>query len=154
MGLDDYIKKIDVITEKLSATSISDENEDSKSSVFKDYLGLLFTVVIDIVKAPLKLLTNFLKKELIVAIKKDVKLYAVIMGIMGVLFVFFSVMWLFISVAVGAYYYQQGESMLISILYSIIFQFGSIIIVASIAFFASKKIKSLKMLKNLDNINK
>jgi len=151
VGLDDYIKKIDLITEKLSETPVSGQNEESKPNVFKEYIGLLFSVIIDIVKAPLKLLTNFLKKELIVAIKKDVKLYAVIMGIMGVLFVFFTILWLFISIAVGVYFYEKGESMLVSILYSIVFQFGSMILVASIAFFASKKIKSLKMLKNLDN---
>ena len=151
MGLDDYIKKIDLITEKLSETPVSGQNEESKPNIFKEYIGLLFSVIIDIVKAPLKLLTNFLKKELIVAIKKDVKLYAVIMGIMGVLFVFFTILWLFISIAVGVYFYEKGESMLVSILYSIVFQFGSMILVASIAFFASKKIKSLKMLKNLDN---
>jgi len=152
VGLDDYIKKIDVITEKLSETSSSAENEDSKTGVFREYLGLLFSVIIDIVKVPLKLLTNFLKKELIVAIKKDAKLYAVIMGIMGVLFVFFTVMWLFISVAVGVYFYEKGETILISVLYSILFQFGSIIVVSLIAYFASKKIKSLKMLKNIDNL--
>jgi len=75
VGLDDYIKKIDVITEKLSETPSSEANEDSKSGVFREYLGLLFSVIIDIVKAPLKLLSNFLKKELLVAIKKDAKLY-------------------------------------------------------------------------------
>jgi len=150
MGLDDYIKKIDNISEKLSETSYNNENE-TKPSVFKEYIGLLFSVIIDIVKAPLKLLTNFLKKELVVAIKKDAKLFAVIMGIMGVLFVFFTILWLFISFAVGVYFYEKGESILVSVLYSIVFQFGSMILVASIAFFASKKIKSLKMLKNIDN---
>ena len=153
MALDDYIKKIDDISEKLLETPNTDNEQDNKPSIFKEYLGLLFSVVIDIVKAPLKLLANFFKKELLVAIKRDTKLYAVIMGIMGVLFIFFTIMWFFISVAVGMYFYQQGDSMLISTLYSIIFQLSSIIIVASIAFFASKKIKSLKMLKDLDNIN-
>ena len=152
MGLDDYIKKIDGITEKLSEVpTTADGAEESKSSIFKEYIGLLFSVIIDIVKAPLKLLSNFLKKELVVAIKKDAKLFAVIMGIMGVLFVFFTILWLFISFAVGVYFYEKGESMLVSVLYSIVFQFGSMILVASIAFFASRKIKSLKMLNNIDN---
>ena len=152
MSIEDYINKIEKIGEKLSETSNSDESNDNKPNVLKEYFGLFFTLIFDIIKIPLKLLTNFLRKELVVAIKKDAKIYAVIMGIMGVLFVFFTVMWLFISVAVGVYFYEKGETMLISVLYSILFQFGSIIVVSLIAYFASKKIKSLKMLKNIDNL--
>jgi len=152
VSIEDYINKIEKIGEKLSETSNSDESNDNKPNVLKEYFGLFFTLIFDIIKIPLKLLTNFLRKELVVAIKKDAKIYAVIMGIMGVLFVFFTVMWLFISVAVGVYFYEKGETMLISVLYSILFQFGSIIVVSLIAYFASKKIKSLKMLKNIDNL--
>ena len=76
------------------------------------------------------------------------------MGIMGVLFVFFSVIWLFISVAVGVYYYDKGHTLLISIIYSIGFQLISFIIMSLIAFIASKKLKSLKFLKRFKKIDK
>jgi ABC-type transport system involved in multi-copper enzyme maturation permease subunit len=76
------------------------------------------------------------------------------MGIMGVLFVFFSVIWLFISVAVGVYFYENGNSILISIVYSILFQLISFILVSLIALLASKKTESLKMLNNIKESTK
>ncbi len=102
-------------------------------------------------KSPFKIIAKYLKNEIIAAIKKDAKLYAIIMGLMGVLFVFFSVLWLFISVAIGVYFNEKGHSILMSIIYSIGFQLISFVFIGAIAFIASKKIKSLKMLKKLSD---
>ena len=102
-------------------------------------------------KAPFKIVAKYLRDEIIIAVKKDAKLYALILGIMGVLFVFFSVIWLFISVAIGVYFYEQGHSILISIIYSIGFQIVSFILIGLIGLISSKRLKSFKILKKLAN---
>ena len=124
------------------------QTPDSQNSA-KDIMYLVLHFFLNIIKAPFDLIAKYLKNEIINAIKKDTKLYALIMGIMGVMFVFFSVLWLFISVAIGVYYFENGKSILISIMYSIGFQLISFIIVGLIAFIASTQIKSLKMLKKI-----
>ena len=87
-------------------------------------------------------------------VKKDAKIYAFILGIMGVLFIFFSVMWLFVSVAVGVYFYDNGQSILFSIIYSIAFQLISFILLAALALFASQKLNTLKVLKQLNKASR
>lgn len=64
-------------------------NQDSA----KDIMYLVLHFFLNIIKTPFDLIAKYLKTEIISAIKKDTKLYALIMGIMGVMFVFFSVLW-------------------------------------------------------------
>jgi len=135
----------ELVTEEEKSDKQTAENKDSA----KDIMYLVLHFFLNIIKAPFDLIAKYLKNEIINAIKKDTKLYALIMGIMGVMFVFFSVLWLFISVAIGVYYFENGKSILISIMYSIGFQLVSFIIVGLIAFIASTQIKSLKMLKKV-----
>ncbi len=131
-----------------SKMEIEVENKSDKKE-FKDILYLLMQLLFNVIKTPFKIVAKFLRDEIIIAAKKDAKIYMLIMGIMGVLFVFFSVIWLFISVAIGVYYYDKGYTMFVSIIYSIGFQLISFILVGSIALIASSKLKSLKILKNL-----
>lgn len=112
---------------------------------------MLLQFFLNIIKSPFKIIAKYLRDEIIIAVKKDAKIYAILMGIMGILFVFFSVMWLFISVAIGVYFFEQGYPILISIIYSIGFQIISFILLSLIAFFALKKLKSIKMLKKLNS---
>ena len=125
------------------------ENKSDKNG-FKEIWYLFMQLLLNVLKAPFKIIANYLKDEIIIAVKKDAKLYMLIMGIMGVLFVFFSVIWLFISVAVGVYCYDKGHTIFISIIYSIGFQLISFIMMSLIAFIASRKLKSLKILKRLN----
>ena len=122
---------------------------DSDKNVVENIAYLTLQFFLSVIKTPFNVVAKFLKDEVITSIKKDARLYAFVMGIMGVLFVFFSVIWLFIAVAVGVYFYEQGYSILISIIYSILFQIVSFILVSLIAFLASKKLKSLKMMKKI-----
>ncbi len=124
-----------------------DEHDEKKSqNPVKEFLYLILSFFINILKTPFKLVAKYITNELIKAVKKDAKLYAFIMGLMGVMFVFFSVLWLFISFAVGIYFYDKGNTIFISVLYSILFQIISFIVVAIVAFIAMKSIKSLKLL--------
>ncbi len=129
------------------------ENKSDKTE-FKEILHLLMQLFLNVLKAPFQIVAKYLRDEVITAVKKDVKLYMLIMGIMGVLFIFFSVIWLFISVAVGVYFYDEGHTIFISIIYSIGFQLISFILITLIALIASRKLKSLKIMKKLNKYNK
>ena len=140
-----------LISSKINeADEIKKESEnDSYKSIISDIKYLALQFFVNILKAPFKILTKYLWLKIIVSIKNDAKLYALIIGIMIVLFVFFSVLWLFVSIAVGVYFLEHGHSMLISVIYSIVFQIISFISIGLIAYIASQKIKSLSMLKKL-----
>jgi hypothetical protein len=155
MELIEILDKIENIikneSQKSSENKIDSENHTDNNTA-KDIIYLILQFFLSILKAPFSIITRYLKNEIITAIKKDAKLYALIMFIMIILFVFFSVLWLFISVAVGVYFQEKGHSILMSIIYSIGFQLISIIFISSIAFIASKKLKSLKMLKKFKKL--
>ena len=125
------------------------ENRSAKNEI-KDIAYLLMQLALNILKAPFKIAAKYFINEIVDAAKNDARLYMLLMGIMGVLFVFFSVMWLFVSVAVGVYFYDKGNTIFVSTIYSIGFQLISFILIALIALFASKKLKSLKVLKKLN----
>ncbi len=147
MKIDNYINKIEEVVEGINKPTNNKLKDEGEQSSVIDFIKLLLGLTLDIFKLPLKFLSNIIKNEIVSAIRKDAKLYTLLMGIMGVLFVFFSVIWLFISIAVGAYFYENGSSLFISISFSILFQIISFIIVLLIAYIASKNITSLKMLK-------
>jgi hypothetical protein len=144
----EIIDKIEKIIDSKIDNSDKIKN-DSDKNIVEDIVYLALQFLLNIIKTPFSMMAKYLRDEVIISIKKDAKLYALVMGIMGVLFVFFSVIWLFISVAVGVYFHEQGYSILISIVYSIVFQIVSFILVSLIAFFTSKKLKSLKIMKKL-----
>jgi len=152
MEIIETLNKIDSILKKEEKEISSNESntetkQDSNSA--KEVLILAAQFLLGVLRAPFDMIASYLKNEIIKSVKNDAKLYMVIMGIMGVMFVFFSVLWLFISIAIGVYFYQNGHSMLVSILYSIGFQLASFTLAGIIAFIASTRIKSLKLLKKL-----
>lgn len=148
--IEDIIKNNDLN----SAENDTEAGSEHKKSPLKEFMNLILSFLFNILRTPFKLVAKYVTTEIIKAIKKDSKLYAFIMGLMGVMFVFFSVLWLFISVAVGIYFYDKGNSILISVVYSIIFQIVSFSLVGTIAFIASKNIKSLKMFKEISELKK
>ena len=154
MHTSEYLDKLEKIIRdinmKLSNTGSGESGHDLNP--VKEILKLFFSIFLDIIKAPLIIVTRFVKNEFIKSMKKDAQLYAVVMGLMGVLFVFFSVLWLFVSVAAGIYFYDIGYSVFISVIFSIVFQFVSFIFIALIIYILSRKIKSLKMMKSLSKL--
>jgi len=144
--INDNINKTD---NSKNEEEIKNKNNDGKTG-YRKILYLLIQLFLNILKAPFKIVAKYLKNEIIAAVKKDAKIYMLIMGIMGILFVFFSVIWLFISVAVGVYCYNTGHTILMSIIYSIGFQIISFVLIALIAFIASRQLTSLKVIKKLN----
>lgn len=143
--IEEIIKSKDV-----DYTENETEAEDHpRKNHFKDIFHSMLSFFLSILKLPFQIVAKYLKNEIITAIRKDARLYAFISGLMVVLFVFFLVMWLFISIAVGIYFHEKGNPILTSIIYSIGFQLISFIFVVLIAFIASRKLKSRKILKTL-----
>ena len=59
-----------------------------------------------------------MKEELKIALKNDIKLFVVIVGLLALILVIFAVFWLFISLAIAAYFYETGNTILHSILFT------------------------------------
>ncbi len=153
----EILDKIEEIIKSDNFNSTENKTEtdgETKKSPLKEFMNLILSFFLNILRTPFKLAAKYVTTEIIKAVKKDSKLYAFIMGLMGVMFVFFSVLWLFISVAVGIYFYDKGNSIFISVVYSIIFQIVSFSLIGTIAFIASKNIRSLKLFKEISELKK
>ncbi|MCD4771848.1 MAG: hypothetical protein K8R41_00525 [Bacteroidales bacterium] len=149
--IEEIIKSRDSkLSEEKIETELENESESHpKKNIIKDIFYLVLSFILNILKAPFKLIAKYIKDEIFAVIKKDAKLYMFILFFLRVLLMFSSVLWFFISVAVGVYFYEKGHSILISIIYSIGFQLISFIIISLIIYIASRKIKSFKMMKNM-----
>ena len=123
------------------------EKQKTKRTPFKDIFNLIISFFMSVVKAPFQLIHVYIKNEIVAVIKKEVKLYFVLICLMGVLLTIFIVFWVLISLAVGIYFQEQGFSNFNSILLAIAFQLVSFSLVTFIFFKVSRKIKSLRMLK-------
>ena len=123
------------------------EKQKTKRTPFKDIFNLIISFFMSVVKAPFQLIHVYIKNEIVAVIKKEVKLYFVLICLMGVLLTIFIVFWVLISLAVGIYFQEQGISNFNSILLAIAFQLVSFSLVTFIFFKVSRKIKSLRMLK-------
>ncbi len=140
----------DILNSKEEADEVNKVGDQKvEKKTITDILYLILHFILNILKTPFIIIAKFLRDELVDSIKNDVKIYALIIGIMGVLFVFFSVIWLFISVAVGVYFYDKGYSLQLSIIYSIGFQAVCFLLIGLIALIASRNLKSFKILKKI-----
>ncbi len=150
MEIDEILNKIEsIVNDKTLNFSDNKSEKQTNNNSAKEMFYLILRFILSVIKAPFTLIAKYLKNEIVHAVKKDAKLYTLIIGMMGMLFIFFTVLWLFISVAVGVYYFENGNSIFVSALYSIAFQLTISIIVGIAAFILSTRIKSLNMLKQL-----
>jgi len=127
---------------------IEEESQEKiKSSPIKDIFNLIIAFFMSVIKAPFQLIHLYIKNEIVSVIKKEIKLYFVLIFLTGVLFTIFIVFWVLISLAVGFYFQELGFSNYESILLSIAFQALIFLIVFLIFRSKSKQIKSLRMIK-------
>jgi ABC-type multidrug transport system fused ATPase/permease subunit len=153
MEIIDMLNKVEqIITNKVADTT-KNKHPDEKGAAMldttKEIIVIFITFLKEIFKIPMKIITKFLMNEMISAAKKDAKNYVLIMGLMGVLFVFFSVLWLFISVAFAVYFYDKGNAIFTSIMYSLGFQLISFFIIGLTMYIVSRRIKSLRLMLKL-----
>lgn len=122
-------------------------NEKAKVSPFKQIFNLIVSFFMSVIKAPFQLLHVYIKNEIIALIRKELKLYFIVMCLLGVLFTIFIVFYVLISLAVGFYFQELGFTNFESILLSVLFQIVMFIVVGFIFFKVSRKIRSLKMIR-------
>jgi len=125
-------------------------NEDPKEVKSKDdFIYSALQILLSIIKTPFVYLSTILKKEVLKAIKKDLKMLVIIGGVFAALMLFLLVLWFSVSLLIGAYFYDNGYSLFSSVLFSIAFQIACILLVSLIAYIASKQLKSAKVLKKV-----
>lgn len=136
---------------KLDSEEKSDKVKRKKSrkkGPVKAIFDLIISFFISVIKSPFELIHQFIKKELVAIIRKELKSYFVLIILFGVLLTIFIVFWVLISLAIGVYFKESGVSVLNSILYVIAFQLVIFSIVSFVIYKISKKIKSLKLLRS------
>ena len=89
-------------------------NKKSKSTVKR-----LFQLLKNIFGYHDAMISVNLKKELKIAFRNDIKLFAILSGLIALTLVIIAVLWLFISLAMVAYFYESGNTILHSILFTI-----------------------------------
>jgi len=126
----------------------SDTNTEKSTKVgpIKAIINLLISFFVSVIKAPFELIHMYIKREIIAVIRKEIKLYFIIIILFGILFTVFIVFWVLISLALGIYFQDEGASLLNSILLVIAFQLSIFALVSFIIHRVSKKIKSLRLL--------
>jgi len=93
----------------------NDAKEETNGNPFKEFISLILSFFLNILKTPFKLVAKYVTN-------------------------------LFIAVGVGVYFYDHGLPVFTSILYSIVFQLISFIVIAILAYISMKSIKSLRLL--------
>ncbi len=147
----DTFKILDRIEEILEKEKDALKEEDPKTSkgVVMELVYLVLQFILNLIKAPFRFVAGYVKKEIVSAVKKDAGLMAVISAMIIVLFVFFLIFWFSVSVAVGAYFYENGNTLFVSILYSIAFQILSSLFVALVAYISVRSLKTFKIFRSL-----
>jgi len=126
-------------------------NKSRKKGPVKAIFDLIVSFFISVIKAPFQLIHEYIKKEIIALIRKEIKLYFWLIILFGVLLTVFIVFWVLISLALGLYFIELGNSNLNSILLVIAFQLIIFSMVSFIIYKVSKKVKSLKLLSKASN---
>ena len=132
-------------------TDENSENENIKESRKKGPVKAIFDLIVSffmsVIKSPFQLIHEFIKKEIIALIRKEIKFYFWLIVLLGVLFTIFIVFWILISLAIGVYFREDGASLLTSILYVISFQLLTFTLISIVFYRISRKIKSLKFIR-------
>lgn len=127
------------------------KNENLKESRIKGPIKAIFDLIISffmsVIKSPFQLIHEIIKKEIIALIRKEIKLYFLVIVLLGILLTIFIVFWVSISLAVGVFFREDGASLFTSILYVIAFQLVIFTIISIVFYRISRKIKSLKFLR-------
>ena len=122
-----------------------------KKGPVKAIFDLIVSFFMSVIKAPFQLIHEYIKKEMIALIRKELRLYFWLFILFAVLLTVFIIFWVLISLAIGIYFKESGVSVLNAILYVISFQLVIFTIVSFVIYQISKKLKSLKLLRNQSN---
>lgn len=148
MKIKEIFKQVDkILKEKQDLPSISELKKGKKKA--KTTLQRLFNLFKKIFNTQYAIIASYLKEELKIAFKNDLKLFVVIAGLLALILIIFAVFWLFISLAIAAYFYESGNT----ILHSILFTMGIHMIVITVLsigiFISSKNFKTHKVYRKI-----
>ncbi len=119
-----------------------------------DALHSLLQLFLDILKMPFLLLARYMKDEFVTAVKQDTKRLALMTGLAGFLFVLLSVLWFSVSVLVAVWFYDHGNNLLLSVLYSALFQLAVMVVVGLIIVFSLRNMQTRKMIRKIKKYGK
>ncbi len=142
------LDRIEEILER-EKEALKEEDPKTTKGVVVELVYLVLQFILNLVKAPFKFIAGYVKNELVTALKKDSGLMAVISVMVVVLFVFFLIFWLSVSVAVGVYFYENGNTLFVSVLYSIAFQTLSSLLALLIAYISMRRMKTFKIFRSI-----
>src|SRR5210317_1772139 len=115
MKINEIFKKVDkILGENEEIPSLSDLKKGKKKA--KSVLQKLFSLFKKIFYTQYAIITSYLKEELKIAFKNDLKLLVIIVALLLLTVVVFAVFWLFISIALSAYFYEAGNTILHSVM--------------------------------------
>jgi Flp pilus assembly protein TadB len=120
-----------------------DQEKDTTGSV----TGGVWNFLTSILGFPFRLLLKYLRRELTSTIKHDMKIYFLLAGIAGMMFIFVVILWLTVALAVGSYFYEKGYSFFVSVLFSLAFQGIVILLWMLVARIAAGKRKTAQMIR-------
>lgn len=119
-------------TRQLEPENLTIEDKVSINLEFIKKAAVLFVPVLkSFITNPIKAVAKTASREL--------KIFGSLGMVAVVLLVFFVIGWLTLSVLVGAWFYDQGSSLSVSVLYSLIFQLISFIMVSSAGYLLLSK---------------
>ena len=131
------------------------QGEEKKSDRKEDsFTGGLWKWLTDLLSFPVRLLLKYFRRELSAAVRHDLRIYMLLAGIAGMMFIFVVVLWLTLSIAVGVFFYEKGFTLLIAVLFSLAFQVVVILLALLTARIASHRRKTLKLVKELKDLAK
>jgi len=148
-----------ILKNSISFDTVSDDEVDSeelskrkrkksrRKGPVKAIFDLLISFFVSVIKSPFELIQQYIKKEVIGLIRKELKSYFILIILFGVLFTIFIIFWVLISLAIGVYFQEIGFTFLHAILFVIAFQLVVFAIVSFAIYKISYKIKSLKLLR-------
>lgn len=148
VNIKEIFKKVDrILRENQDIPSLSELKKGKKKA--KSTLQKLFSLFKKIFNTQLAIITSYLKEELKIAFRNDLKLFVLIVALLLLTVVVFAVFWLFISLALAAYFYETGNSILHSVLLTMGIHLIVMILLSITVFVASKNFKTHKVYRKI-----
>ena len=125
----------------------AEEKKAGEQEKDSGFAGGIWNFMTSILGFPFRLLLKYLRRELTSAVKHDMKIYFLLAGIAGMMFIFVVILWLTVALAVGSYFYEKGYSFFVSVLFSLAFQGIVILLWLLVARIAAGKRKTAQMIR-------
>lgn len=144
----EIFKKVDkILKERNQFPDLSELEKGSKKA--KSKLQKLFGLFKKIFNTQYAVIASYMKEELKTAFRNDLKLVGIIIGFLVLIVIVFAVFWLFISLAISAFFYESGYSVLHSILLTMAIHLLVIIVLSIGIYISSRNFKTHKVYKKV-----